>query len=58
MSPVPREEHSLALSQLRPLLIAVAYQYPRLRLLESELPDAIADEDFAQAENNNQLSNQ
>ena len=39
------------------LATVVAYQYPRLRLLESELPDAIADEDFAQAENNNQLPN-
>ena len=49
----------IVIGALTMLATVVAYQYPRLRLLESELPDAIADEDLAKAENNNnQLSNQ
>jgi MFS family permease len=48
----------IVIGALTMLATAVAYQYPRLRLLESELPDAIADEDFASDENkHNQLSN-
>jgi hypothetical protein len=43
----------IVIGALTMLATVVAYQYPRLRLLESELPDAIADEELAKAENNN-----
>ncbi len=44
----------ITLGALTMLVTVVAYQYPRLRLLEEELPDAIADPAIALAENQGQ----
>ncbi|MEG4634736.1 MFS transporter [Microcoleus sp. AR_TQ3_B6] len=44
----------MTLGVLTMLITVVAYQYPRLRLLEEELPDAIADPAAALAENQGQ----
>jgi hypothetical protein len=44
----------ITLGALTMLVTVVAYQYPRLRLLEEELPDAIADPAAALAENQGQ----
>jgi hypothetical protein len=46
----------ITLGALTMLATVVAYQYPRLRLLEEELPDAIADPAAALAENQGQDS--
>jgi hypothetical protein len=44
----------ITLGALTMLVTVVAYQYPRLRLLEEELPDAIADPAAALAQNQGQ----
>jgi hypothetical protein len=44
----------ITLGALTMLVTVVAYQYPRLRLVEEELPDAIADPAAALAENRGQ----
>ncbi|MEG3960426.1 MFS transporter [Microcoleus sp. herbarium2] len=45
----------ITLGALTILVTVVAYQYPRLRLLEEELPDAIADSTAALANNQGEL---
>ena len=45
----------IILGAITMLITVVAYQYPRLRLLEEELPDAMADPTAALAENQGKL---